>query len=209
MAAWILRPLYQFVKANKGLGTDLLSPRGLLFDRRTFRFLRRGLLGRDFQQRYRQRRKTHAGAHTLHKLPPIRPGMGNRINRHKMFDICEKSFSRTIIIGNKRVRLRFLDIRSAKGSLYLHNEFTRFLAVIGGYPKIAEEYMFLCIGRGRTVCVAFMLQGKSLGRHDQRVPADFRVHQINLFKDITLSHPGSYFRIKISNIYRQHSIRIH
>ena len=36
-----------------------------------------------------------------------------------------------------------------------------------------------------------MLQGKSLGRHDQRVPADFRVNQINLFQDKPLSHSGS------------------
>lgn len=173
MAAWFMRPLHQFVRGNGGLGTDLLSPGGLLFGRRTLRFFRRGFFRSDFQQRYRQGRKTHAGAHALNKFAPIGPGMGNRINRHKMFDICEKSFSRTIIIRNKRVRLRFLDIRSAKGSLYLHNEFTRFLAVIGGNPKITEKYMLLCIGRGRTVRVAFMLQGKSLGRHDQRVPADF------------------------------------
>ena len=54
-----------------------------------------------------------------------------------------------------------------------------------------------------------MLQGKSLGRLDQRVPADFRVNQINFFQDKPLSHPGSDFHIKIFNIYRQHSILIH
>ena len=41
-----------------------------------------------------------------------------------------------------------------------------------------------------------MLQGKSFGRHGQRVPADFRVDQINLFKDMPLSYPGSHSHIK-------------
>ena len=42
-----------------------------------------------------------------------------------------------------------------------------------------------------------MLQGKSLGRYDQRVPADFRVNQINFFQDSLLSHSGRGFHIKI------------
>ena len=35
--------------------------------------------------------------------------------------------------------IRFTDIRSAKGSLNFHNEFTRRFAVKGGNPKIAED----------------------------------------------------------------------
>ena len=54
-----------------------------------------------------------------------------------------------------------------------------------------------------------MLQGKNLGRHDQRVPADFRVNQKNFLQDKPLRHSGRDFHIKIFNIYSQHSILIH
>ena len=46
-----------------------------------------------------------------------------------------------------------------------------------------------------------MLQGKSLGRLDQRVPADFRVNQINFFKNKPLSYSGSISISRFSNIY--------
>ena len=54
-----------------------------------------------------------------------------------------------------------------------------------------------------------MLQGKSLGRNNQRVPADFRVNQINFFQDSLLSHSGSYFHIKIFIFLPPNSILIH